>query len=112
MLQMGQLGVVDASGQMMPVTHIDMNYYWGWIEGKLVFEKTPISEVFAELERRFNVSIDLQTPTLQERTLTATFYQLPVQSVLKSICVMLGAVCYQDRERAYRIQNRPNQNSQ
>ena len=105
MLLIGQLGVVDASGQMMPVANVDINHYFGWIEGKLVFEKMPIPEVIAELERHFNVSIDLQNPALQERTLTATFNQLPVQSVLKSICVMLDAVCYQDTEKDYRIQN-------
>ena len=57
----------------------------GWMEGRLVFEKTPLSEILEEIERFYGVNINLTNDTLTRETLTATFENIPLYTVLESL---------------------------
>ena len=58
----------------------------GWLDNKLIFDKTSIREVAKELERRFNIKINLgQVNTAL--TLTGTFDQKNLKSIIESICL-------------------------
>ena len=57
----------------------------GWMEGRLVFEKTPLSEILEEVERFYGVKIYLTNDTLTRETLTATFENIPLSTVLQSL---------------------------
>jgi len=63
----------------------------GWRERKLVFNEKPLLVIFKELERRFDVSIQLYDTSMASETLTA-FYARPenVESVIKDICRVKG----------------------
>jgi len=70
--------------------NVDTDYILGWLEGRLVFEKTPLQEIIAELARTYDVSIEVKHSDLNEQTITATFDNLPIETVLASICLTLG----------------------
>jgi transmembrane sensor len=57
----------------------------GWMEGRLLFEKAPLSEILEEVERFYGVKIDLMNDTLSRETLTATFENIPLSTVLQSL---------------------------
>ncbi len=61
----------------------------GWLQGKIVFTKTPLSEVVAELQRVYAVRIELSDAWTAQQTLTAAFDKNPVESVLESVCLAL-----------------------
>ncbi len=62
----------------------------GWMTGVLRFEQSPIAEISEELERTYNIRIQLDKNRDTNETLTATFDNLPLETVLKSMCMALG----------------------
>jgi transmembrane sensor len=69
---------------------VDANHLLGWLEGKIVFDQTSLTEVIAELQRVYNVSIELSNPALGQNTITGSFHNKPIESVLASICLTLN----------------------
>jgi len=74
-----------------------------WRENLLNFDEKPLSVILGELERRFDVKIDLEVPELKAETLT-TFYteQRDLEIVLKDICLVKG-LRYAETANGYRI---------
>jgi ferric-dicitrate binding protein FerR (iron transport regulator) len=57
-----------------------------WKEGKLIFDSTPLDEVFAKLQRRYGQSFILTDKTIAEKRMTATFpLQVPLELILKKM---------------------------
>jgi len=69
---------------------VDAGQVLGWLEGRIVFEQTPLTEVIAELQRVYNVTIELSNPALGGNTITGSFQNKPIESVLASICLTLN----------------------
>jgi transmembrane sensor len=69
---------------------IDANHLLGWLEGKIVFEQAPLAEVVAELQRIYNVTIELSNPALGVNTITGSFHNKPIETVLASLCLTLN----------------------
>ncbi|MFQ5640645.1 MAG: FecR family protein, partial [bacterium] len=61
-----------------------------WLHGGLVFDHTPLSEIVAELQRFYDVPIELENAALSEYTITGTFRDKPLATVLTSICLTLN----------------------
>ncbi len=69
---------------------VDAGQLLAWLEGKIVFDQTPLVEVIAELQRVYNVSIELSNPALGQSTITGSFQNKSIESVLASICLTLN----------------------
>jgi ferric-dicitrate binding protein FerR (iron transport regulator) len=69
---------------------VDAAQALGWLEGKIVFEQTPLAEVVAELQRVYNVALELSNPALSQNTITGSFQNKAVESVLASICLTMN----------------------
>jgi len=69
---------------------VDANHRLGWLEGKIIFDQTSLTEVVAELQRVYNVPIELSNPALGQNTITGSFHNKPIESVLASICLTLN----------------------
>ena len=61
----------------------------GWLDGRIVFERTPLEEVVAELTRIYDRPIQLRAATLAAETITGTFSDKPLDAVLASVCLSL-----------------------
>jgi transmembrane sensor len=74
-----------------------------WRENLLNFEEKPLAVILSELERRFDVQIDLEVPEMSSETLT-TFYteQRELEIVLKDLCLVKG-LRYAETANGYRI---------
>ncbi len=65
---------------------IDIDKYLSWRKGRFVFEQTPLSDVIRNLERAYNVRIDLHGATLEDIRVTGEFGQEPLMQILNEIC--------------------------
>jgi ferric-dicitrate binding protein FerR (iron transport regulator) len=89
-LTANQTSVCQQQSAPVPPAIVDAGQVLGWLEGKIVFDQTPLTEVAAELQRVYNVAIELANPALGQNTITGSFQNKPVESVLASICLAMN----------------------
>lgn len=91
-------GVVIHAGEMSecepgqnpgPAVAANVEHLLGWLAGKLVFVQTPLSEIAAELARFYDVSVQLTDSSLANKSVTGTFQNQTLPSVLSSLCLTL-----------------------
>lgn len=71
----------DISSSGTRVRHgTDITPEFAWTEGRLVFNDTPLSEVARQLERWYNVKIDIADAALESSPVTNTFFQQSLTS--------------------------------
>jgi len=88
-LAANQMSICRQQNPPEPPQTIDAGQLLGWLEGKIVFDQTSLTEVVAELQRVYNVKIELSDPALGQHTITGSFFHKPIESVLASICLTL-----------------------
>lgn len=74
-----------------------------WRENRLVFQETPLIVILRDLERSFDVEIELDADQMDYETLTA-YYNQPtnIETVLDDICTVKG-LRYTKTNNGYRI---------
>lgn len=97
-----RMSIHHASMVPEPPQSVDIDYRLGWLNGALVFEQTPLSEIVDELQRYYDVPIVLTDSTLEIRHLTAAFKDQPLETVLSAIC-MTTDTRYMHEKEIYRI---------
>jgi transmembrane sensor len=92
------LAIFKKSNDEISICTINDDRYFSWKDGKLVFNKEPISEVVKKLSRWFNVDIQVKDPELLELTYTATFVHETLPQVMELIS-MVSPVSYSISDR-------------
>lgn len=74
-----------------------------WRDRKLAFDQQPLSVIFKELERKFDIDIEFKDMNMAKDTLSA-FYANPkgAESIIKDICRVKG-LRYAETANGYRI---------
>lgn len=85
----GDFARLPDSGRAAVRRGVDVQRYLGWTEGRLVFERAPLPVVIEELERWYDVEIQLASGDLKTRMLTATFRDKPINDVLALLAASL-----------------------
>lgn len=96
-LRKNQMGVLSEGNELIVDEVSDLESYIGWTEGKLIFKDTPLHEVAKKLERRYDVECTIEEPTLQDRTVTATFKEETITEVLEIIALSVGMSYEKDK---------------
>jgi transmembrane sensor len=81
------LGVVDDSGTVQLTPSIAVDDYTGWTRGELVFRKTLVRDIIADLGRAYDVDIRLTDSSLAARTLS---WRVPIAE--RSLSHVLGTL--------------------
>ena len=69
----------------------ELDWYLGWVRGRLVFEDRSLTEIIAKLEQWYVLDIQLEDKDLGDRRLTAEIdYRQPMTEVLNGIALSLG----------------------
>lgn len=91
----------EMSTPAQPVTSTDEHL--AWRENKMVFQATPLIVILHDLERGFDVEIELDVEGMQYETLTA-YYNQPanIETILEDICTVKG-LRYTKTTNGYRI---------
>jgi len=82
----GYRSVKQRNSPALDPVPIDINKFLSWRTGEFVFEQTPLSDVIINLERAYNVRIDLQDRSLDDIRVTGEFGQEPLMQILNEIC--------------------------
>lgn len=88
-LTQNQLGTITSEGEAEIVNVSETDVYFGWTEGKLIFNETSLREIIPRLERWYDVEVKIEDPSILSRKLTATFEKEPFSEVLKIITISL-----------------------
>ncbi len=89
-LKAGDRGTLSSSGKIITRHGAASDDDMAWLNGRLVFRETPISEVASELRRWYGIDLQLADPAMASRHLTATFSGEPADRVLEVIGLALG----------------------
>ncbi len=89
-----QAGELSHLGPGVPPSRpelINLARHLAWREGRLEFERTPLVDAFAELERQFDVKIEYEELDIAGRTLTASFRRgQDFEEVISAACLTFG----------------------
>ena len=88
-LTANQASTITANGFPRQIATPDAEQALAWLDGKLAFEKTPLIEIIGELERHYNIVVELADDSLAGRTITGTFDKMSIGEVISSICLTL-----------------------
>ena len=97
-----ELSKVIKNNKPIEPVKIDSEYMLGWLNGKIVFNNTPLSEITKELERNYNIKIELASPEINEISLTGTFENEKIDTVLTKICLALS-LKYSEHDNVYKV---------
>jgi len=64
-----------------------------WPHGVLIFQATPLAEVLREVGGHFGRPFVIRDSLLAQRTVTAWFEDEPVEAVVNTVCLVVGAHC-------------------
>ena len=83
-----QVGV--AGKELKKYRDVDISERLAWTEGRLVFEGAPLRDVVRQLERWYNLEIELEVPPNSVDRLNATFDDESMRQVLDDIAIALS----------------------
>lgn len=81
----GEKGVLFNENNQLVKSLNDNPNVTAWKTNELIFDKTSLREVIADLEKVYHTEIQLSDPSLNERVLTAHFNNQPVDFILEVI---------------------------
>jgi transmembrane sensor len=90
MLLPGNKLVYHRDNGKLETTNIHAEEVANWINGDLVFDQTSLKEVFATLERRFDVEFSFNETDFEDCKLTAKFPNQSLQKILTALNASLG----------------------
>jgi transmembrane sensor len=102
LISRGQQSEIIKNLNPTPPVKVNSVYLLGWMDNRLTFDKTPLKEIVAELERSYNVQLTLKNKNLEEYTLTGSFRNKDIDSVLSAICLTLD-ITYEKNNESYVI---------
>lgn len=91
-------GIDLTKGQMISFTDergfskavsINLDHYLAWRSNKFSFERTPLSEAMAEIERYYNLEVTFQNDSVRNKRLTGIFKTDSLEQILSIISLTL-----------------------
>jgi transmembrane sensor len=76
---------LDQFGYLQPIEKIQPAEQAAWVDGKLIFDHTPLSEVVAEMERHHPVHFKFADASLATQTLSGSFNLADLQPFLRAV---------------------------
>lgn len=104
-LLQGQMTTI-AQGQV-PTSpkNIELEHYISWLQNEFVFDREPLSEIFKELERRFDVGFVVKDDLLLNTRFSGSFYNDPIEEIVDLISQSLD-FNYDRNDNKYIIHNK------
>ena len=101
-LTKGELSKIVKENAPTKPSKVNAAFMLGWLDGKLVFESTPLSEIAKELERHYDVNVTIENKDISKFSLTGSFDNENIDSVLTKICLALN-INYSKNNGSYSI---------
>jgi transmembrane sensor len=76
---------IDTGSTVILTKEIDTNKETSWKEGKLIFDREPLSSLTVKLERRYDVHFSFENEKLREYKYTGTFGDLSLEQIMEAM---------------------------
>jgi ferric-dicitrate binding protein FerR (iron transport regulator) len=87
-LEPGNFALLNANGKLEQVNKNSEDEILAWRLNKFIYNNTPLSKVIADLERHYDVEIELENPTAGQELYTAIFNRSEaVEDIVEIICL-------------------------
>ena len=86
-----QLGRLHSDGRLSMADGVDVEAFLAWTRGRVAFKDQPFARVARELERWYDVKIDIADSALADAPLIASFDNQPLDEVLRILSRSLDA---------------------
>lgn len=96
-----QVGVKDRNSTPFISDSIHYEEVFDWVNGKMIFQNTAMSQVISELENRFAVQIVLKDKKLKEKKFTSSFDDESLDEILKVITLSFDANYQKDGNKIF-----------
>lgn len=87
----GQLGRLHGDGRVSMADGVDVEAFLSWTRGHVAFKDQPFAQVARELERWYDVKIEIADSALAHAPLIASFDNQPLDEVLRVLSRSLNA---------------------
>ena len=84
---------------------VDSEYLLGWLDGKIVFSRSPLTEIADELERQYGVNIIIENDSLDTVSMTGAFKNEKIEDVLSMIGLTLN-ISYEKQGDGYYLKTK------
>lgn len=88
----GEQSRIDDGGRPV-VGRADLTAVTEWLGPVFIFQDTPLTAVAAELQERFDRTVNIEAPELRDRTVTAVFADDSLEIILAALCRAVDAEC-------------------
>jgi transmembrane sensor len=93
----------EVPNESQKIQKIALEYYFAWIYGKIGFNETSLEYAVKEVERRFDITIQLAGTVDETKAITGLFEANDVDNVLTAICQSLHINYYEVENGVYKI---------
>ncbi|MBZ4037336.1 DUF4974 domain-containing protein [Flavobacterium sp. 17A] len=92
MLVPGEKGSWNAEGNQIAINKVDTRFYTEWINGEIVFRKTPFRDIIIKLERTYGVKIENKRTDILDKKFNASFNKNieSIEKVLETMSKIQG----------------------
>jgi transmembrane sensor len=85
----GDRGVLDARGQVSLTSDVPLERFLSWTAGRLVFDDVPLRTVIPQLERWYDLDIELTNPSLGDEHITIVLTTESPDEALSAVAKVL-----------------------
>jgi transmembrane sensor len=80
---------------------VDLQNMLAWMRGELIFESTPLKDVIIQLERRYNIVINVEDESLLSRRLTASYSVETIDDIIKNVALTINVSYRKENDNFY-----------
>lgn len=84
-LEPGQLAKFEPQSRSLEIKEVESPKFSNWKDGELIFVDAPMNEVLKELERKFDIEIEVNNPDVYKSVFNANFKNESLKEVLEYI---------------------------
>jgi ferric-dicitrate binding protein FerR (iron transport regulator) len=100
-LQANQKAVFDRNASRINISQLNSLNELSWQAGGLEFVNTPLNQVIKDIERYYQVQIDMQNPAMSDCPHSAPLTNQPIDKVLSTIALTHGFNIKKTGERSF-----------
>ena len=101
-LEPGELGMIN-NNTATNVVNTDINYL-AWNTKILTYKGTRLEDVFSDLKRVYNISVEVQNTDILNRQLTSGFDNESAETIIRAICLSFN-LSFEKKDGIYHLSN-------
>ena len=101
-IEPGELGVIN-NNTSSSMVNTDINYL-AWNTEILIYEGTRLEDVFSDLQRTYNISVEVYNNDILNRQLTSKFENESAETIIRTICLSFN-LRFEKKDGIYYLSN-------